>query len=354
MIGCVLFSGCAKKSTDAVVVTQPRFLYVTTGQCYSGTGNTTFTNLTSSNLIYKVTTGGVRDLTIADYNSFPASVGDSAISTIEWDDSNLLVLVENPTSGRRIEKVSKNSGNRSLFTSNTTILSSVLRGMIKLNDGSILVNKSSGYEKISAQGVRIGLPFVTNNLGATCGTAITQMTSAQSLNNGKIVFSHAAAANNRFGIISSTGYSSSADCLAVQAAPNVGSFPVASVYVAAFNQLIVAYAGNSMATNINSIYVYDINETTNVISNPTTIYDASLYPSTYGYLLYGISALAFDPLDNSLYISTSVNSAVTVSNYTIEKLSYDALNKALTRVTPASFYNYGLDTKCISSMSVGF
>lgn len=360
----ILVTGCAQpeatKATTAAPSTtpttpDPTYLYVATGACYSGTGNTTFTTLTSSNLLYRINTStGQKDITIADYNAFPASTGDSPVGVASVDTDNLIVLVENSTSGRRVESLQKKSLiSRSMFSGNTTIMSAVLRGLLRLSDGSILINKSSGIEKMTSSGVRIGSPLITNNLGATCGSTITQMTSFSILNNSKIVYTHAAAGQNRFGIISASGYSVAGDCLGAQAAPNASAYPVASVYVAASNQLIVAYAGNAVTTALNSIYVYDINETTNAITGATVLYDASLFPATYKYLLYGISSMAYDADTKSLFVATAISNATTVVNYAIEKFTYDPTAKTITRATTSTpFYNYGIDTKCIASMTV--
>lgn len=354
--GCAPASDTPVETPAASVVVAPTYLYVATGACYSGTGNTTFTATTSSNVVYRLNAStGQKDITIADYNAFPASTGDSPVGVVSADATTLRILVENGTSGRRIETVAKSSAaSRSIFSSNTTVMSAVLRGLYQLADGSLLINKSSGIEKLTPSGVRIGSPLITNNLGATCGTTITQMTSTSILSNSKIVFTHAAAGQNRFGIISATGYSTAGDCLSAQAAPTANAYPVASVYVAATKQLIVAYAGNAVTTALNSIYLYDIDETTNVISGATVLYDASLYPATYNYLLYGISAMAYDSATKSLFVSTAISTAVTVVNYAIEKFTFDPTAKTITRVTTSSapFYNYGIDTKCISSMIV--
>lgn len=338
------------KVTD---VTKPKYLYVASGACYSGTGNTTFTTATASNLVYRLNlSSGVKDLSIADYYSLPANAGDSPISAIEQDKDNLFVLVENATSGRRIEKVAKaSSPSRSIFSSNTTALSAALKFMVKSSDSGLLISKGAGTEKLTSQGVRMGAPYIGTNLGATCGTTITNISSVTTNPSNKIFFTHAAASNNRWGVISANGYATASDCLAAQAAPNVNSYPVAIVYLAATNQVMVAYAGNSIATDLNSIYVYDFNDSTNAISNPTKIYDANSYVSA-GYLLYGISAMAFDPSDSSLYVATAISSATTVVNYVIEKLSYNSTTKTLTRVGTVPFYNYGVDTKCISSLSI--
>lgn len=69
--------------------------------------------------------------------------------------------------------------------------------------------------------------------------------------------------------------------------------------------------------------------------------------------------MALDTVKNEIYISTAITTAATVVNYAVEKFTYDptqigVTNTAvLTRVGTTPFYNYGVDTKCISQMIVG-
>ncbi|MEK6773402.1 MAG: hypothetical protein AABY64_05650 [Bdellovibrionota bacterium] len=352
---------CTKKPDDTAVevaitppVSSPKYLYVASGACYSG-GNTTFSTTTASNLIFRINaTTGIFDSKIADYNAVPANAGDSPAGLVNNDSSSIHVLVENATAGRRIELVPKAGGNRITLTSNTTILSAALRQIFKTSDGGFLVSKGTIMEKVNSQGVRVGAPFIPTALAANCGAANALMTSMITLNNGNIVFSNAVAANNRLSLISAGGYSTAANCLltAPLNAPVATAFPTAMAYVAASNQLIVAYAGNATTASLNSIYVYDVNETSGVINNATVIYDSNLYPSTYPYLLYGISAMTFDSATNELYVSTGISTATTVVNYAIEKFTYNSTLKTLARVGSVPFYNYGIDTKCISGMAI--
>lgn len=332
-------------------VVKPKYLYVASGTCYSG-GNTTFTAATASNLVYRLNvSSGQKDMTFADYYSAPANAGDSPISVIEQDKDNLFVMVEN-TTGRRLEKLPKSSlPSRAIFSSNTTALSSVLRFIIKTSDNGLLISKSAGIEKLTSQGVRMGAPYVGSALGATCGAANANITSIATNPSGKIFYTNAAVSNNRFGVLSPNGYTTAVDCLAAQAAPNANAYPVAINYLSANNQIIVAYAGNALTADYNSIYVYDFDDATNTIGAGVKIYDANTYVAA-GYLLYGISAMTFDSSDNSLYVATAISSATTVVNYVIEKLSYNPSTKTLTRSGSVPFYNYGVDTKCISSLSI--
>lgn len=350
---------CQKKSEDSKEevffpsVTTSKYLYVSSGACYSGGGNTTFTAATSSNLIYRLRLdSGVKDMTLADFNSAPASSGDSPIAIVDSGSTHLLALIET-TSGRRIEKFLKSAQpTRSTFSTNSTALSAVLRAMIPTLDGGIIVSKSSAIEKFNNLGQRLTIgassPWV-NAPGGSCASSATLISSIQQLSNGKIIFTHAAASQNKIGLISAAGYTVTADCLAAQSAPSVSSFPTASVYIESANQLIVAYAGNTTTTDINSIYVYDINETTNAISNATKLLDANT--SNY---IYGISAMAYDSDNSYLYVATANSFSTAITNYNIERFSYNSGTKTLTRKGSTPFYTYGFDTKCISSMIITY
>lgn len=356
------------------------YLYVATGACYSGGGNTTFTNVQASNQVYRVdTTSGKRDMLIADYYAAPANGGDSPVG-LATIDNDLLVLVENTTTTgvRRIERVVKSqSGSRSTYSGNTTALSAQLRGMLRLNDGYLLVNKTTAIEKTREGMNRLPVMISTTaypwvslaNPPATsnCIPNATQLGGFAVLNNGNIAFAHAANNANRIGLVSYSGYAATASCLngnAVVNAPSVASsYPTSMVYDGVNNKLIVSYAGNSTAADINSIYAYPVNEATNTIGTGVKIYDANSFGSLPGwnYLLYGVSAMTLDSSTNSLYIATAINATanITTTGYRIEKLTYNpsliGSNNygVLSRVSGSAFYEYGSDTKCIAAMMLG-
>lgn len=362
MLSSTLFAfGCSKSSSPSATsspLPDGRHLYVASGACYSG-NNTTFSGTTSSNMIYAISlSNGQRAGTIADYFATPANVGDSPAAIVDNDGSSFFALIENATTPtlRRIEKVAKAlDGARSLVSSNTTALSAQLRSIFMYPNGDFIISKSTAIEYISAANARIGAPFI-NATAAPCATSTTLISKLATLNNGEIVFLHAAAGQNRIGIFSAAGGTT---CASAQLAPNVNSYPSAAFYDGANNILVVAYAGNATTTDLNSIYAYKINESTNTFSSPQKIYDASLYPTTYPYLLYGVSEMAFDPQTQSVYVATAVSTATTVTNYAIEKFYYDytqlgvSNSKVLTRATSiVPYYPYGNDTKCISKMMI--
>lgn len=344
-----------------------KYLYVASGACYSGGGNTTFSNTTSSNLVYRINLStGIKDITIADYNSSPSQAGDSPIAIANIDAHNVQILVENTTTAgaRRIEKVEKvQTGNRVLFSNNITALSTQLRAMNLMSNGDLLISKGTAIERISSSNVRIlkgTSPYVAAP-ASPCATSTTLISKVSTLANGFILFLHAAASQNRFGFVKAAGYRTAGDCTLAQPAPNVNAYPVASAYDAAHSVLLVAYAGNATTADLNSIYAYEIDETDTSVTIKSThkIYDSADYPTLYGHLLYGISAMALDPDTNNLYLATATTTATTVLNYTIEKFSYDYSklsvddSHVLTRIGATPFYNYGIDTKCIADLHIG-
>lgn len=334
-----------------------RYLYVASGACYSG-NNTTFSNLTSSNMIYRIDlSSGQRDLVIGDYWASPSSAGDSPVGIAQMDTNHIYALIENTSTGavRRVEKIEKASrGVRSIVSNNVTALNAQLRSLLVNSAGDFLISKSTAVEYITSTNGRIGAPFISAS-AAPCNSSTTLISKLVSLPNGKIVFLHAAAGQNRFGIFNSTGGTT---CASAQAAPNANSYPTAAFYDSEHTRLIVAYSGNALTTDINSIYAYSIDESTAAITDPQKIYDASLYPSSYNYLLYGVSEMAYDSQTKSIYIATAITASSPVVNYAIEKFSYNANqigidnNKVLVRSSSSPFYSYGNDTRCISQMMI--
>lgn len=355
---------CSQSATEETLSSSGPYLYVTSGACYSGNSITTFNNTSSSNLVYRLNLAdGQKDMVLADYFSSLSNPGDSPVTVIDNDSSSVLVLVENTTTVglRRIERIEKTSnGSRSTFNGNTTALSAQVRNMIRLQDDYLLVSKSTAAEKVLRTGNRLLVganPWLSLSTPASsCTTSATLISAVQKLSNGLLVFAHAATGNARIGVVSALGYSINSDCKSAQSAPVATAFPTAMAYDSTNNKLIVAYGGNSTASDINSIYTYSIDESTGVISDPQKIYDSNGFGSTFNYLLFGISAMTLDAGSNTLYVATTVSTATTAVNYKIEKFSY---NPSLIGTSNNSvlgyqgtFYSNGNDTKCISSMMI--
>jgi hypothetical protein len=344
----------------------PKSLYVASGACYSGSGITTFTNTSASNLVYRLNSvTGDRQEVLADYFRAPANAGDSPAGISLSADGNIFVLVENTTttSLRRIEKINATTLARSTFNASIQALSTQLRRMQSLPGDWLLVSKSTGIEKVKDTGTRIlqgTNPFIwlaNPPALSNCTTATTMIPDMLTLPSGLVVVLHAAAGKSGIAVISGSGYSVAGDCKnnAFQASPNATAFPTAAVYDGVHKQLIVAYAGATTSTDVNSIYAYTIDEATGAITAPQKLYDTSLFGSTYSYFLYGISSMALDTDSGSLFVATSVTNGTSMSNYRIERLTYDATkigvsNAAVLTKVGNTFYDYGSDTKCIAQM----
>jgi hypothetical protein len=344
----------------------PKSLYVATGACYSGSGVTTFSNTTASNLVYRVNADtGVRQDLLADYFRAPANSGDSPVGISMASDGDLFVLVENTTttSLRRIEKLAPTTLNRSTYNASTLALGGTLRRLYTLSGDWLLVSKQTGIEKVRdtfsriTQGTNPFIWLASPPAVSNCTTATTMIPDMLTLPSGLIVVLHAAAGKNGFAVISGSGYASASDCKnnAFQAGPTATAFPTSAVYDNIHKQLIVAYAGNSTAADVNSIYAYTIDEETGAITSPQKIYDSNLFGSSYSYLLYGVSAMALDAETGALYVATAVSNGTTVTNYRIERLTYDAskigvANTTVLTKSGGTFYDYGSDTKCVSQM----
>ncbi|HEX7676361.1 MAG TPA: hypothetical protein VF412_19455 [Bdellovibrio sp.] len=356
----LIMGACQPKvdsSNSEVAQSLQKYLFVSSGACYSGSGVTAFSTTTSSNVVYKVNLStGVREALVADYNSSPATPGDSPISIVDWDKHNLAVLVRNGNAGR-LELLPKAGGTRGVFGTNpatSTILSTAPQSMAMSSDGGLLMIRTGFIEKVNSSGIRQTTPYVSNNLGATCGTANTLLTKVIVSPSGKII---TASANASPKLISTASSGASGSCLAGQA-PTGASYATAFAYDQTHNKVIVAWSGSTTAADVNSIVVYDYDDTAGTFSNAQKIYDANAYPATYSYLLFGVSAMTYDETDGQLYIATAISTATTAVNYAIEKFTYNPNmlgvdnTKVLMRAGNTPFYSYGLDTKCISSMLV--
>ena len=363
----LLSQSCAEVPEDEETPSvSPRFLYVASGSCFAGTGNTTFTNFTASNLIFRVNLqSGIRDRVIADYNAAPAQPGDTPTGLAVSATGAVFVAVDNSVAGaRRIEQMSSAANApRSLLTANTTALSAALRSMALLSNGDLLVSKSSAIERFTSTGVRItkgANPYI-NAPAAPCATSTTLMTKVGVISNGLIAFAHAAATQNRFGFVRASGYAVPTDCTPAQTAPNANASPSAVAYDSVNSRLIVAYSGSTTTTDINSIYIYPLTQTATTVTlgAGVKVYDSSDFPGVYSYLLYGITDMVLDPLTNKLYVATANASTATVANFQIEALNYNpallgVTNQAvLTKPLGPPFYGFGVDTKCISQMAIG-
>jgi hypothetical protein len=335
----IVVSGCAKKgvSTDALNAapsSSGNYLYVASGACYGGGVTTSNPSYTVAK--YNLADGSFNSL-VVDYNSF--SPGDIPMGVVDYNSTEILVLIENPA-GRRIDVVEKAGNNAvSTYLTNSTALNSVMRGMFRLANGCLLVSKTTAIEDFASSKARIlqgANPYVSAPAGS-CATSTTLISSVAALPNGKIIYAHAGATpNNKFGVISSTGYASASDCLGAQTAPNTLALPTSVVVHEDGTTLFVGYGSTTAASN--AVYSYTVNPTTGAITNPVAAF-------TDFTVVNGISAMAEDPSTGNVYVANATNTANTIEQFT-------SSNGVLTRVGSAPFIPSTVYSRCVSSMMI--
>jgi hypothetical protein len=346
------------------------FLYIATGTCNTGFGLTTYAAATASNVIVRINSStGQYEGRIADFSTV-ADAPASPISIVDYDDSYFLALVEH-ASLRRVEVIKKTlAGDRATFYNNVSatapigMLTGVGKALLKVSDG-VLVSKTTAIEKMNVAKARLagtGTASWVSAPGGVCSAAATNinaMTTYPTTGNTSgynIVYTHTAnassATTNRFGVINGdTGWNGTAGCVSNQSTVAAGAVPVASVYMTDVHRLVVAYAGTNVALQ-NSLYTYAIDEaaTTNVISDATKGFED---PN----VLFGISAMAYDPVNKFLYVAagSAIVTNFTTGNtvYKVEKFSYNSTTKLFTRVGSMPLYAGNIETRCISSMFLG-
>lgn len=363
-----LLSACQQEEVETASTTTTRYLYVASGSCYSGTGNTTYTGTTASNVIFRLNLETAQyEGRMADFSTAQDAPGTTPVSIADYDSTQFLALLEH-TGQRRIELIEKALfGRRQTFYNNTSTsapigaLQSAARFLLSIDDG-FLISRTTAIEKLDpARSRETG--NATNawvqGPGGACSASVTNITSLATYPTStndlgyNIVYTHsqnASSTNNRIGVINgATGWNGTDGCLDDQAAPGLTSYPTASVYMKDHGRLAVSYAGTTGATQ-NALYSYDIDETTNLISDESNGYEI---PS----VIYGASAMTYDEQTGSLYVATggSVSTNLTTGNipYNIEKFSFDPTTKKFIRAGSTSFYTGNLETRCISSMFIG-
>lgn len=347
---------------------KPRYLYVASGLCYSGTGNTTYSATTASNVIFRMNLETAQyEGRIADFTTGFDAPGTTPVGIADYDSDHLLVLLEH-TGQRRIELIKKTlSGERQTYYNNTSAaapigaLQSAARFIFKTIDG-LLISRSTAIEKLDTGKARetgTGTNAWVQAPGGACSASITNITSLATYPTSSntlgynIIYTHsqnASSANNRIGIINGlTGWNGTTGCLASQAAPALTAYPTSSVYMEDTGRVVVSYAGIS-GSMLNSIYSYDVDETANTISDEFKGYEV---PS----VIYGASAMTYDKSTKTLYVATggAITNNFTTGTipYNIEKFTYNSTTKEFTRAGSTSFYPGNLETRCISSMFIG-
>jgi len=311
-----------------------RYLYVASGACYGG-GVTLSTGIGTISR-YNLSTGE-RLGTVFNY-TLNGSANDLPSGLINYSSSHLMVGIEN--TARRVDLLRKDGQGINVFTQNATILAAPLRGIFPSQDGGFFIPRNTAVEKVSASGTRITIGAATAFIAspaAPCATSTTLMMGGVELPGGKILYIHAAAtANNKFGLISSTGYAAAPDCLAAQVAPTTTALPTAIVRHSS-GKILVAYGSTTSTSNF--IYSYDVNETANTITNATLAY----YNTS---ALNGPSSMVEDTVTGDVFVSSA-----TIGLERIERFTYNS-NGTLTRVGSSPFISNSEYVRCVSGMVI--
>lgn len=321
-----------------------RYLYAVSGGCY--VGSATASSAAKTVIRYNLTTGNI-DRTIIDYNSIP---GDTPVAAINSDDNNILVLVEN-TGGRRVEKINKSTGARTTLAT-LTGTTTVARDLVALKNGGYLVPRTAAMEKYSTGFARIYSNLTNpwmNTPGGACSVSTGMVSRAVEMANGKIIFSNGITNQNRFGILPAI-MATQSDCLQGQVSPVIATaFPTAMAYIpdaggVGVGHLLVAYASSTATSNL--IGQYSIDETSNAVT-PSAATNAAAFSDVS--VINGPSAMAYDANSGYVYIANGSTSTLN----TIEKFTYSATTKLLTRVGGTSFASETISSRCINSMFIG-
>lgn len=365
-------TACSKPGSKSSSSEGPasRYLYVSSGACHSGGSLAVYTAATASNQVFRIDTStGVKESTLVNYTVGAVQPGDSPVSIAKGDSSHIYVLVENATTSlRRIEKVQKKfDGDRSIayFANGTTGLNQ-FRDLSLTSNNDFLITRNNAIEKISSSAARLTsgtAAFVSLPASGPCAVPSTgTMSRGLSLPNGMIAYTNVGLGTlSRVGVVNANGYSAPASCLGSLQSPAAAmGLPTSLAFDSANSILLVAFAGFSPSAShkVNTIFAYPVNSTTGAFSAaPTRIYDQS--ELTFPTFLYGISSMALDESTGHLYVSSSRDSAATSTGHFIEKFQYTPGNitgtlatNVLTRVGSTPFYEFSIDTKCISGMFV--
>lgn len=381
---------CSQGNNDDQSSTASSYLYISTGKCYAGDGfavpdisdvGVLLSRLNLSSQSYEV---------VKDYGDLSNEVADTfASGIVDGGDGYIYASVENAaaTGNRRVDKIQKTAfGTQSIWAQNSSVFSTVLKGISRAADGGVLVGGTSLIERFDSTPTRKkatqALAWGETHAGS-CATNNTLITSLVALpaytgtSMGKYVYAHAAAGQNDIGVISMNGSIDGTSCLANAAGASAltnsatatqgwgatlsaSATPTAIVYIATpagttTGKLLVAYSSstlNAVGSVSNALVMYDINETSAsaaVINNGQILYHDHSY-------FFGVTAMAYDSSTASLYVATSNSLDVTPIGYNIEKFTIDLTTPGATRVPNAdqsSFQSANSFNNCVTGMFVG-
>lgn len=306
-----------------------KYIYVASGTTFAGTGVTMSTPV---NVVARFKEDGTFDRIVRDYT---ANASDSPVAMVDYDETHLLVAVEN-TSSRRVEVVAKDGSTYTTWVTNAA-LTQPLTVMENTPDGGFLLAKGTAspngaIEKFSSAGGRVGAPFITAPAGS-CATSTTRFSGLAIGPSNNIFAAHAAAStNNKIIIISATGYSGAGDCLGATTGATANHIPTAIHYTAS-GVMLVGYGNNT--GNIHQVYSYTASAT--ALSGATVAFNNTS-------VLQGISVIAEDA-DGAIYIASASSGSNTIEKFTLS-------GGALTRVGTLPLIGPNVYTRSVSGIVV--
>lgn len=402
--------GCQQSSNSSS--SSAKYLYVASGVCESGTGMTEFTAATASRVIYRTNVNETNPLgwdgVVVDYNASTETAANNPGGIVSYDDNYFYSLVENATTtgARQVERVPKGLNQTlaktKIFTDATNngfgTAANLLRGVTVSADGTIFLGETTGVEGISTAVQRLSpsaagyAVAATFNSAGNCGIAatasnissITTMPPMGTQTRGKLIITNTLNTSARVIVMSPNTFTASTDCqgfISYNSATSISlgttateggsaggnttvpaqTTPTAAVYIpgttSGSGKLLVAVStstANTASQTTNAIIQYDVTDSGNVATGSVTFSNAKVLYNNDD-VIFGVSAMAYDSENSSLFVATANSQAATVVGYNIEKFTYDSTNATLTRVTQAGgapFQYANAMNKCVSSMMV--
>ena len=330
---------------------------------------------------------------VRDYADLSQEVAGTYAAGMQLgSDGYIYAAVENAvaTGSRRIDKIEKKyQGAQSIWYQNSSVLTTVNRGLSIASDGGLLLNRTTIIERFDSTPTRklatLTLAWGQTHAGAcvTNNTLVTDVISLPAYTGttfGKYIYAHATAGQNDIGIISMNGSIAAAECLANQqsitatltnsATANLGwnnvlsanSTPTSLVYIATpppattTGKLLVAYSTATLNTAVasglnNALVMYDITESS---SSAVTLDNGQVLYHDHQYF-FGVTGMTYDEASSTLYVATSNSFAVAPVGYNIEKFTIDITTPGATRVpntNGSSFQSSNTYNNCVTDMFV--
>ena len=379
--GC-LFSKAQLAALAAATTTtsSDRFLYVASGACYTpgstqaGSNTITRFNLSKTNPQPEV----IYDFNADNLGEIPGGItdlGDSMLVAVQAVEPSPGVVQD-----KLLYKINKTTHIKTIIYNNSTTFPNAVAdplraAFVSAIDGSIMVAKSIGVEKLNAS-TMARLANYSGNTTNPFGNVVSGacgLTAAASLINsmfetasGKVIMTHAGATpNNKVLVMPSTGINASTDCTqsiqpAATANANVpyvaGGLPTAAIVHSKSGKLLVATSAASATSAANGVLIYNYNDTTGAITSPAAVYPATpgKTATTVAYFdptnLYQPTAMVEDTATGNVFVANfGLNTNTSMGN--IRQYSVDSVNSEFTDLgiyVPENLYS-----RCVSSMFVG-